>query len=236
MWRSAALVVIGCASIAIASGAQLSGTVTDKTGAPISGALLISSGGFNGWATTASDGSFHIAALGTWISVRHADYGPVLMRSSDLSDPAKIELDPAGSSVYRMPACSVSGPQAVGGGLRITPGTFVVEGPSNGEHDSHWYIRIQEKILHIVDGYAWHSGLPLEGTMSGSKAIVVREWTFESLVGLDISGENSDGTRWRWIGAPIAAAIEYEKVPPAVAIQFDKILESACFQKLELPQ
>jgi hypothetical protein len=79
-----------------------------------------------------------------------------------------------------------------------------------GEHDTHWYVRFGEQTLHIVDGYAWHAGLPLEGLLAGSTSVEVRGWEFGDAVGLDLSGQLSHGRRWRWVGAPLADAVSYE--------------------------
>ena len=83
--------------------------------------------------------------------------------------------------------------------------------------------------LHIVDGYAWHVGLPLQERLANSETISVRSWEFDNFVGLDLSGRATDGKRWRWLGAPVASAIEYTDATEESATYFDKIMESACF-------
>ena len=65
--------------------------------------------------------------------------------------------------------------------------------------------------------------------MARSERISVRDWVFETIVGLDLSGHTSDGKYWRWVGAPVADAIEYEAQSRAVADDFDKIIASMCF-------
>lgn len=81
----------------------------------------------------------------------------------------------------------------------------------------------------MVDGYAWHAGLPLESLLSASMNLDVRGWEFGNIVGLDLSGLLKDGWRWRWIGAPIADAVSYENVATEEADFFDPILDSICY-------
>jgi hypothetical protein len=38
-----------------------------------------------------------------------------------------------------------------------------------------------------------------------------------------------DGKRWRWLGAPLADAVEYFDATRDSAEGFDKIMETACF-------
>jgi len=85
--------------------------------------------------------------------------------------------------------------------------------------------------LHIVDGYAWHAGLPLEKLLLASKNIEVRGWEFGQTVGLDLAGQLESGRRWRWFGAPVAQAISYENTPLREAELFDRILETVCFNE-----
>jgi hypothetical protein len=117
----------------------------------------------------------------------------------------------------------------IGAGLRVRPPSSGYEGPTSGEHDTHWFIRFGKGWLHIVNGYAWHSGLPLESLLKTSTSLKVRGWEFGgSMVGLDLAGQLSDGRRWRWFGAPIAEAISYENATPVEAEFFDRILDSVC--------
>lgn len=82
----------------------------------------------------------------------------------------------------------------------------------------------------MVDGYAWHAGLPLDQTLERAESISVRGWVFEKIAGLDLSGHSSEGKNWRWVGAPVALAIEYETSSRQSADYFDKIIDTMCFQ------
>ncbi len=88
----------------------------------------------------------------------------------------------------------------MGGGLKVNPGRSRFKGPIYGEHDSHWYVTFGKDTLHIVDGYAWHAGLPLEEQLASSERVSVRSWEFNGMVGLDLSGATKNGMRWRWLG------------------------------------
>jgi hypothetical protein len=79
----------------------------------------------------------------------------------------------------------------------------------------------------------WHSGLPLEQTLLRSDSISLRGWIFKKIVGLDLSGHSSEGKYWRWVGAPLAAAIEYETSSREAADYFDKIIATMCFQSAD---
>jgi len=212
---------------------ELDGRVIDQTGAGIADATIVASGaGFNGWASTGLDGSFHLKAAGSFISVRHAGLKARLLRTSELTEPVLIGLEAAGESVRTMPACSslsAGGKPWIGGGLKVNPGRSRFKGPVNGEHDSHWSVTFGKDTLHIVDGYAWHAGLPLEERLASSESISVRSWEFNGIVGLDLSGRTKNGMRWRWLGAPIAAAVEYSDTIQDSAEYFDRIIETTCF-------
>jgi len=196
----------------MAQSREMSGFITARDGNPIEGVTVVTSGkGFNGWATSKTDGSFRLSAVGAFVSFRHADYKPVLLQSSDLTAPVHVTLDRSDDTVWKVNSCNSQpdkGLAWIGGELRINPGSSH-EGPVYGEHDSHWYVHRGRDRLHVVDGYAWHAGLPLEETLVQSESISIRGWLFEKrIVGLDLSGHNSEGKYWRWVGAPLASAIE----------------------------
>lgn len=166
-----------------------------------------------------------------FISPPHADYKPVLVRSSELTEPIRLQLVPADETVLKLKPCSTppaKGGKWIGNGLRVNAGGKY-KGPVYGEHDSHWYIRRGLDRLHVVDGYAWHAGLPLQQTLTRSDSITVRGWVFEGIVGLDLSGHTNEGKYWRWVGAPVAEAIEYEAASRATADYFDKIISTLCY-------
>jgi len=76
----------------------------------------------NGWAKSKADGSFRLAGAGEFVSFRHADYKPELFRSSDLTEPAKVQLAPADDTVWKPKPCAVQarkGSDWIGGGLRV---------------------------------------------------------------------------------------------------------------------
>ena len=212
--------------------AKLCGVVVDENGAGIEGAQVVASGvGFNGWGETNPGGTFCVKSAGVFINVRHTGFSPILERVPTTGTPMRLRMVKADASVRAMPDCQ-SRPNAgrgwIGGGLRINPqGRY--RGPVNGEHDTHWYVQKGEQSLHVIDGYAWHAGLPQESLLSASQNISVRGWEFGNIIGLDLSGRSQTGSRWRWIGAPLAVAISYEGASPDEAEYFDRILESVCY-------
>lgn len=210
----------------------LSGLVVDEGGMGVGNALVVASGaGFNGWATTDETGSFHVRAAGAFVSVRHVGFKPQLLSVAALVEPVRIRLEKA-ESAKEMPVCSSmpgNGRAWIGGGLKVNPGGSHVEGPQFGEHDSHWYVKIGKDTLHIVDGYAWHAGLPLESVLTASQETSISSWESGDIVGLDLSGVTKEGKRWRWLGAPLADAIEYSDAAPESADAFDGIIRSVCF-------
>lgn len=221
----------------IAQRRQISGDVTGRDGTPIEDVSVVTSGmGFNGWGASKADGSFRLPAAGAFVSFRHAGYKPLLVRSSDLIEPVHVQLDPTDETVWKVKSCNSlpgKGGAWIGGGLRVNPGGRH-KGPVYGEHDSHWYVQRGSDRLHVVDGYAWHAGLPWEQTLVRSESISVRGWVFEKIVGLDLSGHSSGGKYWRWVGAPVALAIEYETSSREAADYFDKIIATMCFPSPDL--
>src|SRR5579863_6357767 len=82
---------------------EFDGWVVDRTGAGVADAMIVASGaGFQGWASTDPDGSFHLRAAGGFISFRHAGLTARLLRTSELIEPILIELEDADDSVRRM--------------------------------------------------------------------------------------------------------------------------------------
>lgn len=233
-WRVPFLLVVAAALLAQRTGAQqneYAGVVTDRDGAPIEEAGVVTSGkGFKGWAMSKADGSFQLPGFGAFVSFRHGNFKPKLIRSRDLPAPLRVRLDPLDESVGKLRECEEkSGEEWVGQGLRVrVKGKY--EGPVHGEHDAHWYIRNKGDLLNVVSGYAWHAGLPHEQKLVETKDIAVRGWFFEKVVGLDLSGRDSKGNYWRWVGAPVSDAIEYEASTKETAASFDRIISTMCFQ------
>lgn len=211
---------------------ELRGRVIDEAGRGLAGATVVASGtGFNGWAGTGSDGSFHVKAAGLFVSVRHAGRKALLLKTSELTEPVLIKMEPAGE-LKQLPVCGSSADAGtwIGGGLKLDAGRSSVDGPVSGQHDTHWYVKLGKDTLHIVDGYVWHAGLPREELLVQSETISVRSWESMSGVGLDLSGRSKNGRLWRWLGAPLAVAMEYNDVAPAAAAHFDRLMESACLK------
>lgn len=139
-------------------------------------------------------------------------------------------MEPADETVRRLKRCSQPPGRSRAwpcNGLHVHVHKF--KGPINGEHDSYWYVRDGKYWLHLVDGYAWHTGLPRESILVASESITVRGWVFEDIVGIDLSGRSNDRNYWRWFGAPVAEAIEYRGVSRESADYFDAIIETTCF-------
>lgn len=115
---------------------EMTGSITTRDGNPIQEVVVVTSGqGFNGWATSKADGSFRLAATGAFVSFRHEDYKPVLLRSIDLTNPVSVQLEPADETVWQLRSCaSLPGRGAgwIGGGLRVNA-AGKAEGPVNGE-------------------------------------------------------------------------------------------------------
>jgi len=211
----------------------MKGSIVDRNGAAIVDVVVIASGvGFRGWTTSGSDGAFKLPAVGAFVSFRHAGYLPVLVRSSEAMNPVRLQMSPADDSVLKLRLCNFPPSRSgdwIGSGLHINAGTKH-KGPVYGEHDTHWYVSRGKDQLHVVNGYAWHAGLPFEGMLVRSESIVVRGWEFDTIVGLDLSGHTSDGKYWRWFGAPVEEAIEYETSSRDTADEFDGIIATMCFQ------
>jgi hypothetical protein len=75
---------------------DLKGYVVDEHGNGIESALIVASGaGFNGWATTETDGSFQLRGAGAFVSVRHPHFKARLVATSDLIPPIRIQLSGA---------------------------------------------------------------------------------------------------------------------------------------------
>jgi hypothetical protein len=229
-WIISLTLMLACAS-GQRQNHEMAGLITTPDGTPIEGVLVISSGaGLQGWAYSGSDGAFLLHNSGEFVSFRHAKYGPMLIRSSSLKEPVRVQLVPSNEN-WKLSSCAAmpgKGRAWIGGGLRVNPaGSY--KGPAYGEHDSHWYLKRGKDPMHIVSGYAWHSGLPQESTLVRSTKISIREWVFDTIVGLDFTGQTDDGNYWRWVGAPLADAVEYEATSRSAADYFDGIIASLCF-------
>jgi hypothetical protein len=230
------LLALGMVVLKTDAGAQqrkFGGVVSDPSGSPIAGAAILTSGyGFRGWAVSKADGTFELPGFGAFVSFRHEKYKAKLVPSQELTEPVRVSLDPVDEKAWKLQECNeTSSSEWVGLGLRVRVGSGY-EGPVYGEHDAHWYVRRKEDWLHIVSGYAWHAGLPLEHKLTESTRLAVRGWYFEQVAGLDITGRNREGKYWRWVGAPVMDAIEYEASSKQVAEAFDRIISTMCFQPM----
>jgi hypothetical protein len=207
------------------------GKVVDEVGNGIAQALVIASGvGFTGWGETKEDGSFELERAGAFVSVRHKDFKPRVVPTSALSQP--LTLAQADGTNWNVPVCDSmpeEGREWMGGGLRIREPMEGLRGPVSGEHDTHWYVDFERASLHVVDGYIWHAGVPMESVLTASREISARSWIYEDIVGLDLGGEANDGTYWRWVGAPVSSALEYNGASKAAAEYFDSIIATMCW-------
>ncbi len=121
----------------------------------------------------------------------------------------------------------------IGGELRLKPAGSA-RGPERTGDVAHWYVKSGKGTLHIVDGDAAHAGLPAEETLQSAVRINVRAWSFHGTVGLDLTGESSDGLRWRWFGTPHGSAIEYSGAAPEDASKLDQMFGFACYAATQL--
>lgn len=206
--------------------------VTDVNGKAINDVLIIRTSGLHGWTSSQQDGSFSVLGEGQFISFRAAGYRPELLRVNSSATPLRVTLRPADNTVQNAPICTSlpnKGKAWVGGGLKVRPpGRY--EGPVSGQHDAHWYVPRGKDSLHIVDGAMWHSGLPVESDLLAVKDIAVRAWhsrTTDTVI-LDLSGQRTDGKYWRWVGAPLATAVNYETSDRSTAEYFDAVIASLC--------
>lgn len=211
----------------------LNGSIADRSGAPVEGVLVITSGrSFQGWANSDVDGSFSLPDTGEFVTFRHEKFKPLLVSTSELTEPVRVRMDPMDKSVWKPSSCRIlpGNRVRIGDALRIDP-SGGYEGPEYGQHDSHWNVRRGKHTLHIVSGHALHAGLPEEEQLSRSVSISVRAWVFDKVVGLDFVGRYRDGTYWRWVGAPLSDAIEYKTASRETAEEFDRIIATMCYQR-----
>ena len=185
------------------------------------------------WAETAADGTFKLKGRIAFLSVRHRRYKPFLSALDEAQKHVEIELASIDKSVWRLPRCrNVSDERSplIGGGLKVRLPGNRYRGPVSGDHDTHWFIDFSEDYsLHIVSGPNWHSGLPLGSWLDESTRFEHRGWVSGDLQGLDVSGETSNGKKWRWVGAMVSDAVSYHDVPAEAAGFFDAVIDTACF-------
>lgn len=215
------------------------GFVTTTDGAPIQDVLVIASDqSFGGWGETKEDGSFSLMHAGQFVSFRHPRFKPALVRVSSWSEPLRVQLEPADETM-RLKSCAIRSNNSrewIGVLLRMRRAKKT-RGPVHGEHDSHWYVKNGKDTLHVVDGYLWHAGLPPEQTLLESEHITVTGWTSDAMAILDLKGRTTNGTYWRWIGMPLAAAIEYRASSQSSAAYFDGLISaSMCIRSQAAPQ
>ena len=220
--------VLGALVVSYLSAQGLQGVVVGPDGLGLAGARVIASGvSFRGWAETDARGVFQVERAGRFISVRHKGFQPVLKRVAELSSPVLIRLEKAGTALRVLPSCGTDA-AVIGERLRVRAPGGRYEGPMNGEHDTHWYVRTGKGELHVASGYALHAGLPPEHWLVESERIETRGWERGGSVGVDLAGELPDGRRWRWIGALLMDQVSYYGASPEVAIFFDQVIKTLC--------
>jgi hypothetical protein len=73
----------------------ITGYITASDGTPIQGVLVIASGeSFHGWTESHTDDSFKLPAAGAFVTFRHADFQPLLLRSSDFIETVHVQMRP----------------------------------------------------------------------------------------------------------------------------------------------
>lgn len=209
---------------------KVKGQITDRNGVPIPDTTIITSGlGLRGWAISGPGGYFELPSTGSFISFRHSDYRPLLIRSADLSSDGHIALEPIDDTTRRIEPCQPPGR----GGVRVGGGFQIIvhgkyKGPVRGEHDTHWWVRRGKDWLHIGEGPFWHSGLPSDTLLDQSEDIKARSWKANRDLGFDISGRHRNGKYWRWLSAAWGAEIDYRTSNRETADYFDKLIATMC--------
>lgn len=194
---------------------ELCGVVVDESGTGVKVARVVGSSGNVTSLATDSGGTFCVKSPGAFISVNQVGLNPIVKAISAPATPIRLALLKADASVRAMSNCRSSAGR-IGGGLRIKPPHGRHRGPIDGEHDAHWYAH--NGNLQVIAGAWWYFGLRRESLLIASEN--------RSL------GTAKDGSRWRWIGAPISAAVHIRECRKGEAGFFDEILDSACYSEM----
>lgn len=143
----------------------LHGVVVDASGAPVADVLVVASGvGFRGWSHTEPDGSYYLASAGLFLSFRHAGFEALLVKTSDLREPARVVMEQAVAGVQKMPSCGSSSGKVgrwVGIDLRINSGRSRVKGPYSDVDYVQWFVMHGKDFMQVDEGATWGDGLPL---------------------------------------------------------------------------
>jgi hypothetical protein len=221
--------------------AQIKGRVTTSSGAPLSGAAVITDLLFQ--ATSGETGDYVLSARSRpdWKPKLVIFYAPgfrPLVKSISEDPVVDAALDPAGGSERRVHACSATpqGEQRVGGLMSFA---LPREVKSVKSHDVDYTLQQlvyrsgkKSYALAIWEGPSCCYGRPIADKDVLSAASSMRTWIFQepgkNLSGLDMKGKSADGTFWRWMGPRMGSQIEYKGATETVAGVFDKIIDSMC--------
>jgi hypothetical protein len=224
--------------------AEIRGRVTSTSGAPISGATVITPLLFQ--ATTNAMGEYILSprARPDWtpkLVIFYAPgFRPLVKLLSDGDDVIDGVLGPADGTERHVKACSVSKAKIqMMGSIRFTVPLGV---KTSAMTDTDYTLtnivyRSNGKpyALRIWEGSSCCNGRPLNDNDVVASAGTMSTWIFADPTdasrrfgGLDMRGKRANGTNWRTLGPPLGSQIEYKDVPDAVSAVFDAIIDSMC--------
>jgi hypothetical protein len=185
------------------------------------------------------NGRFELGGVGRVIFFRSVEFKPATwIVTSDA--PQSVTLENAASTTWQVPACQAlqSGYKRVGSILRITMPRNVRVKRSVG--DDTWedmvsfkehpdqQLKIWEGPGNYTSGSPVFSGFVHEDWVSTSSDLAERLLTSgRDVIGLETSGRDERGNRWRWIDTSMGV-IYYRGLKHDAASYFDGLLSTAC--------
>ncbi|HWA95039.1 MAG TPA: carboxypeptidase-like regulatory domain-containing protein [Terracidiphilus sp.] len=218
---------------------HLFGTVVDPVGNPIQGAWFAHANQRDGKAESDSNGLFTFETNAPYIVIEKAGYRSQRIQTSGFHD-SQIKLQPFND---QFPKCGDT-TSLVAVNDRVTEGLFFRKIPDiDSDKPNPGIDTITRKFTLNTSGKKYEILLgvgPMWAGLLPSNELVWKSTKFEEVAYgnemgeiVDARGTLPDGNRWRNLGA-FETSISYEDVPLAVAVIFDKLLDSACWKPMQL--
>jgi hypothetical protein len=219
--------------------AELTGTVTSKSGQPISGASIYSPVGvrYDHNTETDSQGKFKLPDHSRVVFFRHGNFRP-LSKIVDLATTnLDVVLEESTGSELKVSVCPTTSEFGERVGFEMK---FLITGEMavtvvNGAHGRIFHIfdkkdehvPLKERELMVLEG-GYSEFYPEEELLLSASGYAERWWMFGlEKGGVDIQGRGKNGSWWRWTGL-LKNPITYRNVSERKAKAFDKIIDSMC--------
>lgn len=213
---------------------QVSGTVSNSAGVPISGAAIQHLGRLNSEVITDSNGHFEFSTRVPAFVIWKVGYGGALVRTDD-AHAIQVTLQRSDAEI---PACSSKSVCASAGWGTVfcfakINGVTISKQINDIDYGERIYsIRLEHERQTMTHGGGpmWGAGLPFDEDVWSSVEYSEKSYRYGAGVIVDAKGKSASGKFWRSIGR-FGETATYRDVGQESAALFDRLLDGICIQQ-----